>query len=170
MTYDFRVPAGLLANIHADLSRSHSFAYERVGFIRCHVGKSESRSVILAESYHPIDDDDYLESRSMGAVMGSAAIRKALQRTYQHPASMFHVHRHDHRGVPSFSYVDLRESARFIPDFWKVAPQRPHGALVLSLDAATGMAWDPDDRNPKAFNRISSIGRRLVGLGRVRDD
>lgn len=165
MKYGFRITHELLSQIHADLSRPHRFAFERVGFIRCQVGIHGDRCVVLAESYQPIEDDDYLESDTMGALMGPAAIRKALQEAYRGGFSMFHVHRHDHHGVPEFSRVDVQENAKFVPDFWKVAPTRPHGAIVLSWNAATGAAWDPVLLTPIPLSDITSIGSTLVCLG-----
>ena len=54
---------------------------------------------------------------------------------------MFHVHTHGGHGIPGFSGIDLRENAKFVPDFFKVAPQCAHGAIVLSDDAANGLVW-----------------------------
>lgn len=165
MTYTFRITHRLLAEIHADLSRPHPFAHERVGFIRCRIGAGDTHQVVLAESYGPIKDEDYLESDRMGALMGPAAIRKALQESYRSTAAMFHVHRHEHRGVPTFSPVDTRENAKFIPDFWKVAPMSPHGAIVLSWDRAHGMVWDLEARTPMPLRGITAVGFPLRRLG-----
>lgn len=169
MNYQFRISEGLLAAIHVDLSRPHAHAYERVGFIHCRFGAAAHRGVILAQAYAPVADEDYLESDTMGAVMGPSAIRLALQAAYQHHGPVFHVHRHDHDGVPGFSRVDLRESDQFVPDFWKVAPAMPHGALVLSHDAATGRVWCPRDREARPLTAIVSVGTRLTRLGAAHD-
>ena len=48
---------------------------------------------------------------------------------------------HEHSGRPSFSRTDLREQIKFVPDFFKVRPQLPHGAIVLSHDRAAGRVW-----------------------------
>lgn len=165
MTFSFRITDRLLAAIHADLSRPHRFAFERVGFIRCRVGVIGSGSIILAESYGPVADDDYLECDHMGALMGPAAIRKALQESYRSQAAMFHVHRHEHRGVPVFSPVDNRENAKLIPDFWKVASSKPHGAIVLSFDRCHGMVWDAKTRTTFPLRRITATGFPSCRLG-----
>lgn len=169
MNYQFRISEALLATIHVDLSRRHAHAYERVGFIHCRFGAGLDRGVILAQNYAPVADADYLENPTMGAVMGPTAIRLALQAAYRHQGPVFHVHRHDHEGVPGFSPVDVRESAKFVPDFWKVAPTLPHGALVLSHDAATGRVWCPRSGNAQPMSAIVSIGTRLTHLGAVHD-
>lgn len=165
--YLFRITHQLLGEIHADLSRPHAFAFERVGFIRCRIGTGDGVQIILAEAYSPVADDDYLKCAHMGALMGPAAIRKALQEAYVSRASMFHVHRHEHAGNPAFSQVDVRENAKFIPDFFKVAATKPHGAIVLSRDGAYGAVWDPTTRQSVQFKEMTSIGFPLRRLGRA---
>lgn len=165
MRYSIRIPEPLLHQVHQDLSRRHAHAHERVGFFYCKVADAGDQTIILAERYEPVADEDYLVSDQIGALMGPAAIRKALQSTYKGGYAMFHVHRHEHRGTPGFSRVDLSESAKFVPDFWKVAPRRPHGTLVLSHDEAAGLAWCPQTRQPVPIADIYSVGTRLHRLG-----
>jgi hypothetical protein len=161
MKTSFKISESLLKCIHADLSRPHRFAFERIGFIACRHASVTGGIALLAERYHTVEDDDYLNNTKVGAMMGPSAIRKALQIAYKEPISMFHVHRHEHRGIPRFSPLDLRENAKFIPDFWKVRPGIAHGAIVLSHDSAFGLAWDPIDRIPKPFNEFTVIGRPI---------
>lgn len=140
----FKIPAHLLTDIRTDLTRPHPFAAERVGFIACSVAALESQGLlVLARDFHPVDDADYLDDPSVGAMMGREAIREALQIAYKASVSMFHVHLHEHRGRPWFSRTDLREAANFVPDFWHVQPKIPHGAVVLSLDSLAGLCWIP---------------------------
>lgn len=75
--------------------------------------------------------------------MNSSAIRKAIQFSYKHRRAIFHVHRHEHKGMPQFSPIDLSESAKFIPNFWNVQPNLPHGIIVLSYDSMAGLCWHP---------------------------
>lgn len=155
----FRIEQGLLKQIHGDLSRPHPFAHERVGFIACRVGSIAGGFSILAERYIPVDNDDYEDGHGVGAMMGSAAIRKALQVAYNDRVSMIHVHRHEHRGVPRFSPIDLAESDKFVPDFWKVRPELPHGMVVLSRDAMAGMAWNPASKMRMPMHELTAVGR-----------
>ena len=161
MNIELRLSQALYQSIHADLSRIHSFAAERVGFIACASGSLDGGGglLLLGESYLPIEDDHYVDDPRVGATMGSAAIRAALQTAYNQSISMFHVHRHEHRGLPRFSGVDLRESHRFVPDFFKVQPHRCHGVIVLSHDSATGLCWTSDTRAPVAINKFVVVGR-----------
>ncbi|MBC2729973.1 hypothetical protein [Thiobacillus sp.] len=155
----FRINRALLDEIHSDLNRRHPFAVERVGFIACGAAALPDGYLLLAQSYHPVADEHYEEDLLVGAMMGSNAIRKSLQLAYQEPVSMFHVHRHEHRGKPHFSRVDVQESARFVPDFWKVRPNKPHGAIVLSHDSMSGAWWNPESKKAQSFAEMAVIGR-----------
>lgn len=163
MKIEFRMSQSLFQSIHTDLSRKHTFAAERVGFIACASGALDDGGlVLLAESYLPILDEHYVDDPRAAATMGSAAIRSALQTAYNRPVSMFHVHRHEHRGVPRFSDIDIRESRRFVPDFFKVQPKRSHGVIVLSHDSVTGLCWNPGANNPVAINKFVVVGRPIT--------
>ncbi|MEQ1597231.1 MAG: hypothetical protein ABL985_19285 [Casimicrobium sp.] len=162
----FRIEHRLLLAIHADLDRHHRFAAERVGFIACRIAKLPAGFLVLAQSYHGVSDDDYEDDPYVGAMMGAGAIRKALQFAYNHRVAMFHVHRHDHRGAPSFSRVDLRESAKFVPDFWNVQPSSPHGAIVLSHDALCGKWWNPQSRQASEIDEFAVLGREITTFHR----
>lgn len=162
MRTTFRMTKALLEEIHSDLSRPHAFAHERVGFIACVRSSTSSGQLILASTYMPVADQDYERDPTVGAMMGSAAIRKALEFAYNHPVSMFHVHRHEHRGRPEFSKVDWSEGALFVPDFWKVRASMPHGLLVLSRNAATSAVWDPLSKVPRYVDEINIVGRPLM--------
>jgi proteasome lid subunit RPN8/RPN11 len=166
MNTALRVERGMLKRVHADLDRRHPYAAERVGFLACRTAQVEGGVMLLAHEYLPVADDNYEHDPSVGAMMNSDAIRKALQYAYNNDVAMLHVHRHEHRGVPRFSRVDMRESAKFVPDFWKVRPGKPHGILVLSHDAMAGLAWDPHSARPEPMSQYSVIGRPFSFFGR----
>jgi hypothetical protein len=163
----FRMRGDLLHRIHIDLQRPHRFASERVGFILCRAGHLTNKGiVIMASDYQPVDDEDYLnlshvDGLEVGATMGPAALRKALQIAYNNGGcdmSMFHVHHHNHLGMPGFSQVDDRESRRFVPDFFNIAPRVPHGAIVLSDDMAYGKCWTSKPSAPVEIDRFAVLG------------
>ena len=141
MKVRFKITTALLTTIRTDLKRSHPFAYERVGFISAGLSVSRDEVLALARGYRPLNDDEYLADPSVGAMMGPEAIRGAMQWTMQDGVALFHVHTHGGSGIPRFSGIDLRENAKFVPDFFKVAPQCAHGAIVLSDTAAHGQIW-----------------------------
>jgi hypothetical protein len=72
------------------------------------------------------------------------------------------VHMHEHEGIPGFSQVDLTESMKFVPDFFNVAPQMLHGAIVLSRDRAAGLCWRAQQEEPTPIDRFASVGAPLV--------
>jgi hypothetical protein len=155
----FKIPLGMLDSIHSDLSRPHPFAAERVGFISCKIASIDTSNLaVLAQAYLPVADDHYEDDPSVGAMLNGAAFRAALQHSYRSRSAMFHVHRHEHQGRPRFSHMDLSEAKRFVPDFWKVQPSFPHGALVLSHDGMHGLCWFPGHLTPVAFATYTMVG------------
>lgn len=163
MTAHFKITRILLDRIRNNLARPHSFASERVGFVSCRVGALPTGGiVVLANDYHPVADEDYLPNHTVGAMMGPAAIRKAMQYAYGAQSAMFHVHMHEHQGIPWFSRTDLSEAAKFVPDFWNVQPEMPHGALVLSLDSLAGVCWFPTSHEMKRISKITVVGAPLI--------
>jgi hypothetical protein len=161
----FKIQRELLQSAMANLRRPHAFAAERVGFFICRPANlPEDGVMILAQDFHAVSDEDYLNDPSAGATMGPHAIRKALQTAYNQKASMFHVHIHEHARKPGFSGIDNRETSRFVPDFWNVQPALPHGAIVLSKDSAYGKCWRQGTEKPTEISGFISVGipmRRL---------
>ncbi len=159
----FKVVDRLLEGVRLDLARRHEFAAERVGFFVCRPASLVLDGVvILAHDYRPVEDDDYVDDSTVGAMMGPAAIRKALEFALNNKVSMLHVHMHDHAGCPRFSRIDARESAKFVPDFWNVRPEMPHGALVASKDSLYGMCWYPGKSEPIEIGEFVVIGSPMV--------
>ena len=137
----FKITTALLTAIRSDLQRPHPFAHERVGFISAGLSAFNSGLLVLAREYRSVADNEYLRDPTVGAMMGPDAIRNALQWALQDGVAIFHVHTHKGRGIPSFSGIDMRETAKFVPDFFKVAPQCVHGAIVLSNTAGHCLVW-----------------------------
>ena len=158
MNIRLKIPQSLLQTVRADLVRRHPFAAERVGFVSFAVGPMEGGIVLMAHQYLPVEDEDYVDDPRYGAYIGRGALRKALQLAYNNKASMFHVHMHEHVGMPRFSRVDLREYPKFVPDFWKVQPALPHGALLLSDDGAASLVWYPGAKLPLVPQEIWEVG------------
>jgi hypothetical protein len=158
MNVHFKLTAALLEDAIADLRRPHPFAAERAGFIGCKAAACRGGALVLAHTYIPLPDDWYLDDPRFGCVFSADAMRAAMQFALTNDASMFHVHLHDYGGVPWFSRPDLRESSKFVPDFWNVKPDLPHGTLVLSADAAAGLCWYPRRKSPLRISRITALG------------
>ena len=157
----FKITKALLTTIRSDLKRPHPFAYERVGFISAGLSTSGHEVLALAREYRPVNDDEYLQDPSVGAMMGPEAIRRALQWAMQGGHALFHVHTHGGSGIPSFSAIDQRENRKFVPDFFKVAPQCAHGAIVLSDTAARGQIWFDHSQPHQLITSFVEVGAPL---------
>jgi len=157
----FRATSRFLLEARRDLVRPHGFAAERVGFISVRAAATPSALLLLAEGYHPVADEDYVNDATVGAMMGQHAIRKALDIALLRGLGMFHVHMHDHAGRPGFSRIDLREQLKFVPDFFKVRREMPHGAVVLSRDMAAGRVWF-QPASVSAISEFDAVGPRMI--------
>ena len=159
MKFHLRLLTSLLSDIHADLSRPHAFAAERVGFLTCGAAQIESENLLLlGETWHVIDDENYVDDPTAGATIGGRAFRNVLQLAFREPTCILHVHRHDHRGRPRFSRTDERSMCEFVPGFFNSCRTRPHGALVLSEDSGAGAIWLGAELGPQVLNRIEIVG------------
>jgi hypothetical protein len=165
MKIHFKITVALLDGIVGDLRRPHPFAAERAGFIGCKVSRCLDGILVLAHTYISLPDDWYVDDQRFGCVFNSHAMREAMQFALTNDASMFHVHLHDHKGLPWFSRPDLEESRRYVPDFWNVKPMLPQGTLVLSADAAAGLCWYPRVEKPLRISTISAVGFPMRFLG-----
>lgn len=153
MNVIFKTTDGFLSALQHDLDRLHSFASERVGFISVRAATAHRNLILFPETYYPVADSDYMDDRTVGAMMSQEAIRKALEIALLQRVGIIHVHKHDHRGTPAFSPIDLREQIKYIPDFFTVRPDMPHGAIVLSRNGAFGRVW----MSPKRIIEISEF-------------
>ncbi len=158
-----RMTRGLWHAMQEDLARPHPFAFERVGFLTCDVASLPVDGTLLVSSgWHSVDDADYVRNPLVGAEIGARAFRKVLEVAYNHPCAIFHVHRHEHHGLPGFSRTDLRSTREFVPGFFNACPNRLHGALVLSLDASAGLAWSSKSAEADAIRRFDIVGAPLA--------
>lgn len=158
----FRVMDRFLDDVTRDLARPHPYAAERVGFISVRATTAgDDTLLLLAADYFPLEDHEYVDDSTVGAMMGQEAIRKALEIALLRSVGMIHVHLHEHHGRPHFSRIDVREQLKFVPDFFKVRREMPHGAVVLSHDKANGRVWL--DRNTFVdISEFDIMGRRLT--------
>lgn len=132
----FRIPIPILREMHMDLRRPHAFAFERVGllFTRSKV-LSDKTILILATHYKPIDDNDYVEDHSVGAKINSGSIRKGMQEVFNHKGGCFHVHLHEHNGVPGPSGTDIKGIPGVVDSFSNISGDQVNGYVILSNDS-----------------------------------
>lgn len=141
MTTLVRVRRDQFKVILVDLARAHPHAMERAGFLYCRSALNGKLS--LAYEYRPVADDDYVVNPSVGACIGSGAIRAAMQFALDSQVGCFHVHLHGGVGEPWFSPTDLDTAKGLVPSFRAVSPDSAHGALVLSKISGSLLALEP---------------------------
>ena len=161
MNVHLKIDGRLLDQVRQDLCRPHPFAHERVGFFTAGVADLGDQLLLLVRDYTQVADEDYEIDHKVGAKIGSAAMRKAVQSAYRPAAALLHVHTHGGRGKPGFSGVDLNSARTFVPGFFETTPRMPHGLLVLSNDAAHGLLWLAGDRPPVIIDQFQRIDAPL---------
>lgn len=162
----FKLPSRVLSSARADLGRKHPFAYERVGFLTAGASfLKDATLLLLGREYRPIEDDDYIRTREVGAMIGPDAMRKGLQHAYKTKSALFHIHTHGGRGRPGFSSVDLADSPNFVPSFFNAIPAMPHGVIVLSDDSARGLIWISPTEQPTYIDGFVQVGAPLLKFG-----
>lgn len=165
MNITLRITDALLASVRADLGRPHRFALERVGFLTAGAARVQGGILLLCRAYHPVGDEDYERSRTVGAQIGSAAMRKGLEAALANNSALIHVHSHGGRGNPDFSGTDLRSADEFVPGFFNALPRVPHGLVVLSDDSARGVVWTSRRDRPRDINGFVQVGSAVRKFG-----
>lgn len=166
MKTQIKIASQLLNTVRTDLYRPHPFALERVGFLTAGARwTGDGGLVLLCRDYQPVADEDYERSDSVGARIGSSAMRKALQAAYQHKSAILHIHSHGGLGRPEFSSVDLESAKDFVPGFFNALPQMPHGIVVLSNNSACGLLWEGPKDQAHYVDGFKQAGAPLINLG-----
>ena len=162
MSWCLRISKALIEQIRSDLKRPHSHAAERVGVVFAQMGNVQGKELLLLPTrYEPVLDQEYIEDRFVGARIGSAPIRRAMQTILSEGLGAFHVHTHEHRGRPRFSRVDLQHLPPLVQSFRSVGPRLAHGALLLSDDQCACLVWLPGKSESSADGRIAVVGRPM---------
>ena len=158
-----RLPDDLLALVRTDLDRPHAFAAERVGVFTTTLDmESQDEPLVLGLGYEPVDDGHYVPDETVGARIGTPAIRAAMQRSLDTGLGLFHVHAHSGRGVPGMSRTDARGIPPLVRSFRAVQPHQAHGAVILSDDEIAAWVWLPGRSEPVAADLAVAVGRPLV--------
>lgn len=168
MKVTLKIMRPLLEDVRRDLVRPHSFAHERVGFLTAAAAETPAGILLMICGYQPVADEDYEYNESVGAQIGSEAMRKAVQAAYRPQRSLLHVHTHGGFGRPGFSSVDLRSAREFVPGFLHPVPKMPHGLLVLSNDSAAGLFWKKHGVQPESITDFIIVGAPYARNWRTR--
>lgn len=162
MNTTLKIRGDLLREVRTDLSRSHAFAHERVGFLRAGAATTPRGLLITVRDYRTVDDADYEYDPRLGAKIGSQAMRKAVQSAYRPAAVLLHIHTHGGSGRPNFSPIDLKSAHEFVPGFFETAPRMPHGLLVLSDNSVQGLLWLGSCQQPLTITNFISVAAPLL--------
>lgn len=156
----FRIPRQVEMQMRKDFARAHSFACERVGFIYTRVTRSvdNNTTLILGSEYNSVPDDDYIDDDTVGARINSRAIRRVMQRVLNTGEGAFHVHLHEHGGLPHLSHVDREELRPMMASIKNAAPQSAHGLLLLSHDASYAEVLVPHKSQFQRATTITTVG------------
>lgn len=166
MKIHIKVTEVLLAQVRADLHHRHPFALERVGFLTAGATRVRDGDILLlCRSYHPVADEDYEASATVGAQIGSDAMRRAIEVAHPGKSALLHIHTHGGRGVPAFSKTDLVSGAQFVPGFFNALPRTPHGLIVLSDTSAAGLVWTAKNAKPQHVDGFTQVGRSVQKYG-----
>ncbi len=154
-----RLPESIHKQMLDDLYRAHSFAYERVGFLYTRsIQLPDCTLLILAFSYQPIADDQYIDDATVGAKIGSTAIRSGMQYILSHQCGSFHVHLHDHSGKPGPSGVDRKSLPAVVHSFSNANPRQAHGIIILSRDSIYAEVLSDPSTAFRLVDRVTIIG------------
>ena len=160
-----RLPKALVDKARRDLRRPHETALERVGFLVVTSARTEGdQLLVLGLEYQAIPDDQYVASRGAGTRIGTVAIRNAITRAMTGARGIFHIHLHEHEGIPHFSDTDRREQPRLAQSLVAAAPAESHGMIVLSADAANAWVWPADGDGAVVPARLVIVGDPMVLL------
>ena len=159
----FKVRIKIPKQIHLcmlqDLKRTHSFAYERVGFLYTKSKLlSDNTVLVIATNYAPVDDEDYIEDKSVGAKINSEAIRKSMQKILEEKCGCFHAHLHDHSGIPSPSFTDQKGLPGVAISFSNISQTQANGILILSENSFYGSVIYGSKKQFYSPELISVIG------------
>ena len=132
-----RIPHAIHQQMLNDLCRPHAFADERIGFLytKSKVLKN-GNGIILGLYYTSVEDENYIEDEEVGAKINSSAIRSAMQNSFNLKSGCFHVHLHEHHGIPRTSETDRCELPGIVRSLANIAPTQINGYIILSNDSA----------------------------------
>lgn len=145
---EIRLSRAFFEAMVADLRRPHKFAAERVGFAW---GRFEpdagSKGLVLLNGYQTVDEAHYIKDRTVGVRISGDAIRWAMQLALDgqtEQTCVFHVHLHDFRGKPQPSRTDSMEIPPMVRSIARLAPEIPHGFLILSANSMAAWVLQPE--------------------------
>lgn len=153
-----RMTQAIHQEMRSDLSRSHPFAYERVGYLFI---RPAGGSVLVATGYESVPDEFYIKDKTVGARIDHRGIALAMKRADKNKEGILHAHIHAGFGFPSFSRVDEADHPNFLRSFRNTDQKMPHGFLLLSNDKMMVRVWVPGNKSYTDIFRYTIVGLPL---------
>ena len=155
----YRLPKAIYEQVLKDLARPHAYAAERIGFLFTRSKKLSNGSILItAIDYVPVDESSYINDEHVGARINSDAILMGMQRARSQKCGVFHVHKHDHKGKPSMSWIDEDGIPPVVESFSHVSANQCHGIIILSKNSLLVNVLPPDETNYIQPSVISIVG------------
>lgn len=141
MANQLRISAEEWNHITADIRRPHRHAHERIGVIGCKLAYAgDSDLIFFPVTYLTLPDELYERDKKDPTVLiGSKGITYVMTFAFKTKLSCLYVHLHDHDGVPGLSGPDKFHGRNMVGDLANANAKTPHGFLVLSSNAASGI-------------------------------
>lgn len=139
---------GLFDEITQDLIRSHSFAFERVGYV---LGEIKNDVLVLGE-WMKFEDFFYVENDDVGARIGREGMTFLMKKVVSSKKHFFHTHLHDFQNTPTFSGVDMRSLLEVTPSLFDFSGFGPHGALLIGRESSRLIWWN--EKSCKTKNEL----------------
>ena len=159
-----RIPHSLYCKIMNDLTRPHSFAMERIGFVASkHKILKSGIIIVFITDYYPIEDAFYINDPEVGARINSDAIREALQKIIDKKVGLFHTHYHSFtRYYPEFSSTDFTDNPEIIKSFGYADKSQIHGMFVLGSNGVNALLKLPGSDELIRPTKIVVVGYPMI--------
>src|SRR5207244_3202540 len=88
-----------------------------------------------------IPEDAYIARQALHLTVSPTFIAKVLKQARQQGLSLITAHSHPFSNYPEFSEVDDAGEQRLMPTFFRRAPNRPHGSIVVGRAGGAARVW-----------------------------
>lgn len=129
---------GLIECATRDLSQTHPFAFERVGYL---LAEFKNGILVFNEWMH-FEDFFYEENEEVGARIGGEGMTFLMKKVVSSKKHFFHTHLHDFQDLPAFSGVDMRSLLEVTPSLFDFSGFGPHGAFLIGRESSRLIWWD----------------------------
>lgn len=113
-------------------------AGERLAIVHARFASESTDTVVVVVGFDMVPDAAYVSGPDV-ANFDVRWLMNASERAAQRNCGILLTHLHEHKGVPWFSPADLRTARAVLYPMYRICPQFPQGALVMSFDSAAAI-------------------------------